>query len=70
MSDEEWTQEDQDRLDELSERVGKMLDAQFAEAKEKGCSIEGCTEPVSGIGEGRPYCGRHFWQEFDKKYPE
>ena len=70
MTDEEWTEEDQARLDELSERVSKKLDAQFAEAKEKGCSIEGCTKPVSGIGDGNPYCQQHFWEEFDKKYPE
>ena len=55
-----------DKQDKLSE----ALKAAFKKAKAQGCSIDGCTDPVTGIGEKQPYCQKHFWEEFDERYPE
>lgn len=50
------------------EKLGKVLLDRLNEDKKKGCSIKGCIEPVTGSGDGKPYCKVHFWQEFDEKY--
>ena len=55
--------EDFDNLD-------KLLKDMMNRVKEKGCSIEGCKEEATGIGDGKPYCSGHFWSELDKQYPE
>jgi hypothetical protein len=58
------------KLDKLSAEVDALLTKAFDKAKKKGCSIKGCKEPVTGIGEDKQYCQAHFWEEFDKRYPE
>lgn len=61
---EELTPEEKAEMDESWTQAKKGLDRSFAEAKAKGCTFEGCTEPVTGIGAGNPYCHQHFWQAF------
>lgn len=44
--------------------IQDILDKMFDEAEKHGCSIDGCTEPATGIGNGNPYCNKHFWVKF------
>jgi hypothetical protein len=57
-------------LDKLSAEVEVLLNDAFGKAKKKGCSIKGCKEPVTGIGDKKGYCQAHFWEEFDKRHPD
>lgn len=50
------------------ERLMGILRIKMEEDKKKNCSIKDCAEPVTGSGDGKPYCQVHFWQEFDEKY--